>query len=296
MTIKDEIRSKVIQMSQYEGKSRNEIAKTLGISQGSTSSIISSWKQGKNKGDSANTDQPSKSVDDITQSASSNDQGLVHNVELNSGHNVSTNTSVPLNNTDSPLSDIENSSIINDEQDIDFADIPYQESYPGPDPDIHDLESKKDILQKQIEENRRILETDKKAADDFLAVKEEIAKCGIKSDSVQFINVIRTFRKYNYDPSKIMNGFLEIQDVVIEKERMKSLKEETDHKLLVLRRKLEELGLGSFEKLRRVVVAIMTLETYGIGVEQIISYHHRQRNQQILAKSNWESRGSRVST
>jgi hypothetical protein len=105
-------------MSQYEGRGRNEIAKTLGISEGSTSSIISSWKQGKNKGDSANTDQPSKYVDDITQSASSNDQGLVHNV--NSGHNVSTNTSVPLNNTDSP----ENSSL-NDEQDIDFADIPY---------------------------------------------------------------------------------------------------------------------------------------------------------------------------
>jgi predicted transcriptional regulator len=263
LTIKDEIRSKVIQMSQYEGRSRNEIAKTLGISQGSTSSIISSWKQGKNKGDSANTDQP-KSVDDIT-IASSNDQGR-HNV--NSGHNVSTKTSVPLNNTDSP----ENSSL-NDEQDIDFADIPYQESYPGPDPDTHDLESKKDILQKQIEENRRILETDKKTADDFLAVKEEIAKCGIKSESVQFINVIRTFRKYNYNPSEIMNGFLDIQDVVIAKERIKSLKKETDYRIQVLQRKLERLGLGSFEKLRRVIVAIMTLETFGIGVDQIINYH-----------------------
>jgi hypothetical protein len=251
LTIKDEIRSKVIQMSQ-EGRSRNDIAKTLGISQGSASCIISSWKQGKNKGDSVNTDQPS--VD-----ASSNDQGR-HNV--NSGHNA------PLNNTDS----LENSSL-NDEQDIDFADIPYQESYPGPDPDIHDLESKKDILQKQIEENRRILETDKKAADDFLAVKEEIAKCGIKSDSVQFINVIRTFRKYNYDPSEIMNGFLDIQDVVIAKERIKTLKKETDYRVQVLQRKLERLGLGSFEKLRRVIVAIMTLETFGIGVDQIINYH-----------------------
>jgi hypothetical protein len=192
-----------------------------------------------------------------------------------------------LNNTDSP--DIENSSL-NDEQDIDFADIPYQESYPGPDPDIHDLGSKKDILQKQIEENRRILETDKKAADDFLAVKEEIVKCGIKSDSVQFINVIRTFRKYNYDPSEIMNGFLEVQNVIMEKEHIKRLSEETDHKLRVLERKLEEIGLGDFENLRKIVVSLMTLETYGIGVDQIISYYHRQRNQQILART----RGGRV--
>jgi hypothetical protein len=49
----------------------------------------------------------------------------------------------------------------------------------------------------------------------------------------------------------------------------------------VLQRKLEELGLGSFEKLRRVIVAIMTLETFGIGVDQIIDYYHK-----ILAKSN----------
>jgi hypothetical protein len=93
-----------------------------------------------------------------------------------------------------------------------------------------------------------------------------------------------------------MNGFLEIQDVIIEKERIKTLKEETDHRLQVLQRKLEELGLGSIEKLRRVIVAIMTLETFGIGVDQIINYYHKQRNQQILAKSNSTYRGGRVST
>jgi hypothetical protein len=44
--------------------------------------------------------------------------------------------------------------------------------------------------------------------------------------------------------------------------------------------------------MRRVVVAIMTIETYGIGVEQILSYY---RNQQ-LTKTNSVYRGNRVPT
>jgi hypothetical protein len=63
----------------------------------------------------------------------------------------------------------------------------------------------------------------------------------------------------------------------MEKERIKNLKEEKDHKLRVLNRKLEELGFGDFEKLRKVVVSLLTLETYGVGVDQIISYYQNQR-------------------
>jgi len=90
-----------------------------------------------------------------------------------------------------------------------------------------------------------------------------------------------------------MNSFLEIQDVIMEKERIKTLKEETEHKLQVLERKLDQIGLGDFERLRRVVVAIMTLETYGIGVEQIIGYY---QNQRVLTKTRSVYRGGRVVT
>ena len=142
------------------------------------------------------------------------------------------------------------------EPDIDFADIPYQENYPGL-TELDDLESKKDLLLKQIEENQKILEANRKAADDFRIVKEEMSKCGIEDGSIEFVKVVQMFRKYGHDPSKIMNAFLEVQDVIAEKRNLEQLKEETDHKLKVLKRKLEEIGLGDFEKLRRIVVSLL---------------------------------------
>ena len=48
--------------------------------------------------------------------------------------------------------------------------------------------------------------------------------------------------------------------------------------LRILERKLEEIGLGDFNKLRMIVVSLLTLETYGIGVDQIISYYQNQRS------------------
>jgi hypothetical protein len=258
LTIKSEIRDKVIQMSQQEKKGRNQISYELNLSQGSVSNILKEWRESK----------------DQTASLS----------QINS--TISTN--IPLNTNVS-------SSLLNESY-IDSADTPYQESYPtvevSQQPEehikhIHDLEATKDLLQKQIEERKVILEANQKAAADFLTVKEEMAKCGIEDGSV----VIQTFRKHGHDPSKISNLFLEIQDVVIEKERIKRLKEETNHKLRVLHTKLEQIGLGDFESLRRVVVAIMTLETYGIGVEQIISYYH---NQHARVVTNY--RGNRVPT
>jgi hypothetical protein len=171
---------------------------------------------------------------------------------------------------------------LSSEHDNDFVNTPYSESYPSEENIIHDLETKKDLLQKHIEENKIILEANKKAADDFHAVKEEMAKCGIESDSVQFVKVVQIFRKHGYDPSKIMNASLEVQDVIAQKRNLEQLKDETNHKLKVLQRKLEEIGLGDFERLKKIVVNLMTLETYGIGVEQITSYY---QNQRILNKN-----------
>jgi hypothetical protein len=221
------MRERVIQLSQQNGKGRNEIAYELNLSQGSVSNILKEWRG-----------QPNTNI---------------INADTNSNNTL-------------PISD------------IDFSDIPYQENYPGlVDSETEDLGVKKDFLLKQIEESQKILEANKKAADALLAVKEEVAKCGIEDGSIEFIKVIQLFRKYGYDPSKIMNAFLEVQNVTAEKRNLEQLKEDTEHKLRVLRKKLEEIALGDFETLRKVIVSLLTLETYGIGIEQIISYYHNQR-------------------
>ena len=203
MTIKEDIKQQIIQMSE-EGKGRNQIFNELSllnvdVSSGSISNILKEYKNNRI------TDlQPSQS--DLTLSS---------------------------------------------EPDIDFVDTPYPENYPSED----DLEFEKDLLLKQIEEIQKILEANKKAADDFRIVKEEMSKCGIEDGSIEFVKVVQVFRKYGHDPSKIMNAFLEVPDVIAEKRNLEQLKEETDHKLKVLKRKLEEIGLGDFEKLRRIVIS-----------------------------------------
>jgi hypothetical protein len=274
-------------MAQQEKKGRNQIVYELAqanikASAGSVSNILKEWKH----------DQPGETVN-----------------ELQPNENLTMQTAVYTHKENED-------SLQDNESQIDFDDLPYKDSYPylynndvqsvDAEPidatiekeaqgeiksecssalsnithtSINDLECKKASLLKQIEDSQRIMEANKKAADDLKIVKEEMVKCGIEADSADFIKVIRIFRKFGHDPSVIMNTFLEIQDVAMERERIKNLKEETDHKLSVLRRKLEEIGLGDFEKLKQIVVSLMTLETYGIGIEQIISYYHSIRAQ-----------------
>jgi len=262
MTIKAELRTKVIELAQQK-KGRNEIAYELNLSQGSVSNILREWREGKDQ-----------TINAINSTIST---GILLDTDAGSEIEKAVSSNSP-------------------EPDVDFSDISYQENYPGLvnlETELEDLKVKQDLLLRQIEENQRVLETNREAADDFLAVKEEMAKCGIEDGSTEFVKVIQIFRKYGHDPSKIMNSFCEVQDVIMEKERIKTLKEETEHKLQVLERKLEQIGLGDFDRLRRVVVAIMTLETYGIGVEQIIGYY---QNQRVLTKTRSVYRGGRVVT
>jgi hypothetical protein len=129
------------------------------------------------------------------------------------------------------------------------------------------LEAEKEILQKEIEEERKTLKELKKMAEDFLMAKGEMNKCGISgSDPSRFLNVIRTFQKYKYDCSKIINAFTEALEVV----DIKRLKEETDQQQNFINIKLEELGLGDFSQLKQVVISLMTLESMGMSLDQIV--------------------------
>jgi hypothetical protein len=98
LTIKQEIRDKIIQMSQHERKGRNIIAHELDISQGSVSNILREWKEGKNQ----TTNEIASSETDIS-TTQWHGEGVA---------------SSPINITD----DVRNS-----EPDVDFSDFSYQE-------------------------------------------------------------------------------------------------------------------------------------------------------------------------
>jgi hypothetical protein len=62
------------------------------------------------------------------------------------------------------------------------------------------------------------LEVEKKALqtqiEDF---KAEIKKYGIVVDSRRFIDTLKVFQQFNFDCNKMVEMFVEVQDVVIEK-------------------------------------------------------------------------------
>jgi len=151
------------------------------------------------------------------------------------------------------------------------------------------LEAQKEALLTEIEERRRTLDAVEKAAEDFLAVKEEMEKCGIRGpDSTQFLNVIRTFQKYG---SKIMNAFAEVMEI----NNVKRLKKETDDSQKALDTILSTLGVG-LDQLKQIIISLMTLEDFGIDYEGILSLSRdldlgrlrREQQQQWKRGQEWD--------
>jgi hypothetical protein len=145
MTIKEGIRAKIIQMSR-EGKGRNQIVYELGranihVSSGSVYNIL------RNK-------------DQII-----NPQPTQIDASISTSNNMINTSPSLLNGTELP-----DSNVVNETADETQPKSELEEQ-------IHDLEARKGLLQKQIEENQRVVEADKKAADAFLIVKEEMVKC-----------------------------------------------------------------------------------------------------------------------
>jgi hypothetical protein len=123
------------------------------------------------------------------------------------------------------------------------------------------LQIQKEQLLIEIEEGRKILD----------ALKDEMSRCGIEStDSPRFLNVVNTFRQYGYDPSKIMNALIEVVEIEDARNDIK-LKLEVENDRKILDEKLENLGLGDLEQLKQIIVSIMTLESFGVGIDQIIN-------------------------
>jgi hypothetical protein len=139
------------------------------------------------------------------------------------------------------------------------------------------LEAEKLQLQTQVEEARRTLDVEKKTAEDFQSIKKEISDCGIDiTDSTRFLAVVNSFKKYNYDCGKIMLAFADIRDIESEKKHLEQLKEEADKNENVVKAMIGTLGIG-IDDLKKAIVSLMTLEDYGVGVEEILKLV-RERN------------------
>jgi hypothetical protein len=148
-------------------------------------------------------------------------------------------------------------------------------------------------LKREEQEARQLVATINKDKDSFLELKEEMGKAGIEpTDSPRFLNVIHAFKKYNYDPSKIMGAFAEVMEV----EDVKRLKEETNGNRRALDTMLSTLGVG-LDQLKQIIVSLMTLEDLGVDVEQIINlcrtYPSRLtgRDMDRLRRQEWERKG-----
>ena len=93
-----------------------------------------------------------------------------------------------------------------------------------------------------------------------------------------------------------MEAFAEVIEIRDAREDIKQQKKEIEEQREILDRRLEEIGLGDFDRLRQVVVALMTLEQMGIGVEQIVSIVHNMgleqtRRQERKPRAGWDTAG-----
>jgi subtilisin family serine protease len=114
LTIKAEIRDKVIKIAQESKLGRNALAKTLQIegikvSSGSISKILKEWKESRSKSNNdsiidttAATSEQTKSVDEITQSATSDGQSQPL-LEFRRGFPSYVSKSIDMNTSGSPI-------------------------------------------------------------------------------------------------------------------------------------------------------------------------------------------------
>jgi hypothetical protein len=260
------------------GKGRNQIAYEMSneVSSGSVSNILKEWRRGNSK-DQIVDPQPLQS----SPQPSPPDADIITGIPLNINAVPPLLSGIGKDSFDTTVG-----------PDIDFADIAYPESYPNS--SIEPVEEQYKILQTQkeqllmeIEEGRKMLDT----------LKDEMSRCGIKSttDPARFLNIVNTFQRYGYDPSKIMNTFTEMVEIEDARNDTKRLKLEVENDRRILDEKLENLGLGDLHQLKQVIISIMTLESFGVGIDQIInlcrSFRLRGENQK-LGSQNWTNNGN----
>jgi hypothetical protein len=238
-------RKKVVDLY-LQGVGRNESARILGIGETTVTDIINAWRQGIESQNQSLDEY--EAVRELAVHCKKNGISVTDfrsNLRLRNfitrlGPDV-TESQVEqyianLSGSPNPQSLIKAAEQIAQISDVPLSEL--EERIKTRQAELQALEAEKVQIQKGIEEGRKILDAinvDKKAAEDFLELKEEMIQCGIgPADSPRFLNAVHIFKKYGYDPSKIMNAFLEVEDV-------KRLKRETDSKCRTLDARMEEV-------------------------------------------------------
>jgi hypothetical protein len=268
MTIESSVRNKVIEMH-LNKKKRHEIAYELRlsgikISTGSISNII------KEKSDShlATTSEETPAEVEVKKNSSISTEN----------HPIIETPETPQTQPDTKLERAQSDTI---ELQIEEK-IRQKEQI---EKDVVALEAQKKTLLAEIEEGHRMLDVEKKATQDFAVVKSEMAEAGIEPS--RFLNVINTFKKYNYDCGKIMLTFADIQDIVAEKNNVRRLKQEVDNNQRAFDNMLSSLGIN-LDDLKRLFISLMSLEQQGVSLDQIVGLSRTNHFDQIR---HWEHRG-----
>jgi hypothetical protein len=133
------------------------------------------------------------------------------------------------------------------------------------------LMAEKEMLQREIDEGRAILEgvdddleSRRKMMEEYAQMKAEIRKCGIRSeDPKRFSNVLRVLQRDNYDFAKILDTFADVDDV-------RKLRLEVDNAWRTLKTRLEEVkdALPFAEQLLQYEVGINEVLAFKLAVDE----------------------------
>jgi hypothetical protein len=217
------------------------------------------------------------SISNILNSKTKNNRNQTTDSEKQSRPNASLSTAINQNNISSPSSS-------QPRHGVGLTILPeeLEES-------IEIKRAEKAALEVEIEESRKTLDAinaELKAVEDF---KTEVKKYGldIDTDFKKFVDCLKIFQQFNFDYNKMVEAFLDIQDVVTEKENVQQLKKELDKQQEIINYRLEQVGFGDFEQLKQTVIALMTLrDNIGISQEMIISLSHEQLAHQRVQYAN----------
>jgi regulator of replication initiation timing len=244
------------------GASRDRIAADNGIGTGTVSNIIDEWKKGVQDSDY-------ESIREL--SVFCKKQGVTLNTlascirlnnyiqSLGANANESTLESLIANMANYP--DRDSAKLIEAAAQISESDIPLEKL----EEHVKALMAEKEMLEREIDEGRAILddvdehvESRKKVVEEYAQMKIEMRRYDIGPENPeQFSRLIQTLQKDNYDCAKILNAFADIEDT-------KRLRMEVDHDRQNLEARLEEV--------KDTLPFAEQLSQYGVGISEVLAF------------------------
>jgi hypothetical protein len=255
------IKQRVI--AQYiQGVSRDTIAADNGIGTGTVSNIIDDWKKGVQGSDYESIRE--LSVYCKKQGVTLN--ALVSCIRLNNyiqslGANANESTLESLISNLAKYPDREQAKLIEAAALVSESGIPLEKL----EEHVKALITEKEMLQREIDEKRTMLdgvdedvESRTKLLEEYAQMKAEMRKCGIgPEDPKRFSNVMKVLQRDNYDCSKILSAFAEIED-------SKKLRQEMDNDRQNLEARLEEV--------KDTLPFAEQLLQYGVGINEVLAF------------------------